>query len=147
MSIAEFEQFVQRVAADHQRTVNEFLSLQVRGEAQPYAVLRQLKRNLAAGGHAQPAALDHGLEVLRSTDLRPALPDIRQPTLVIAGGYDRLTRPEAARSLGRSLPNGRCIEIDRAGHAFFLSHGRQVRDAVHGFLGLASRPAAAEPLR
>ena len=143
MSFEEFERFRQRVETDHHRTVNEFLSLQVRGEAQPCTMLRQLKRSLAAGGRAQPAALDHGLEILGTTDLRRTLPDIRQPALVIAGTYDRLTHPEAARFLAKSLASGRFVAVDRAGHAAFLSHGPQVLDAVHGFLAPASTPAVA----
>jgi pimeloyl-[acyl-carrier protein] methyl ester esterase len=142
MPVAEFEQFAQRVTHDHDRTVGEFLSLQVRGEAQPQTVLRQLKRSLNAGGRAQAVALDAGLEILRTTDLRRALPAIEQPALVIAGTYDRLTRLEAARFLARSLANGRLTAIDRAGHAMFLSHPDQVLDAVETFLSPVQSAAA-----
>lgn len=80
------------------------------------------------------AALARGLELLRDTDLRPLLPDITLPTLVIAGQYDRVTLPAASHALADSLPSARYVEIRRAAHAPFLSHLPELSALISDFL-------------
>jgi pimeloyl-[acyl-carrier protein] methyl ester esterase len=148
--------------ANYQRTVSDFLELQVRGSIGGAEALEQLRAALFAHGSAhgsertlQPgkgerrpdsaerssvagpnlAALVRGLELLRDTDLRPLLPALTLPTLVIAGQYDRITPPPASRALADSLPNSRYVEIRRAAHAPFLSHLPQLTRLITDFLG------------
>src|SRR5205807_668567 len=104
---------------DSGRTVREFLKLQVRGVAPRTAsrVLARLKGALAAHGPAQPEALARGLDRLRCGDLRPALPLVRIPALVVSGGLDRITPAAAGRALAAALPKGRYVEFARAAHA------------------------------
>ena len=143
MARAQVDAFGERLAVDYRRTLNEFLTLQVRGEVEPHRLLRELKTNLARGGPPQPAALDQGLDLLRSCVLRPALPGIGQPALVVAGESDRLTPPQASQYLAQSLPNARLCTIERAGHAPFLSHGTEVLDAMIEFAGFRTPSVAA----
>lgn len=126
---------------DYQRTVSDFLELQVRGSAGGEAALAQLRASLFAHGDARPdarhprlAALACDLELLRDTDLRPLLGHITQPALVIAGQYDRVTHPAASRALAEALPEARYVEIRRAAHAPFLSHLPQVSALLTEFL-------------
>ena len=123
---------------DYRRTVSDFLELQVRGSAGGAEALEQLRAALFAhgdGGH-RPflAALTRGLELLRDTDLRTLLPGVTQPTLVIAGQYDRVTMPAASHALADSLANARYVEIRRAAHAPFLSHLPELRALISDFL-------------
>ena len=74
------------------------------------------------------------LELLRDTDLRPLLGHIALPTLVIAGQYDRVTRPAASQALAAALPSARYIEIRRAAHAPFLSHLPELSTLLTDFL-------------
>ncbi|MFI4909115.1 MAG: alpha/beta fold hydrolase [Steroidobacterales bacterium] len=148
----------QGLETDYRRTVSDFLELQVRGSAGGAEVLEQLRTALFAhGSQAVPASRDrvsHGrpdaqstrtpgplpaalacdLELLRDNDLRPLLPDISLPTLVIAGQYDRVTHPAASRALADRLPNARYVEVRRAGHAPFLSHLPQLSALLADFL-------------
>ena len=134
--------------ADYQRTVGDFLELQVRGSAEATTALSQLRTALFAHGN-QPApnpshrdtylerrldALACGLELLRNTDLRTLLAQITLPTLVIAGQYDRVTMPAASRALADALPNAQYVEIRRAAHAPFLSHLPQLSALLTDFL-------------
>jgi pimeloyl-[acyl-carrier protein] methyl ester esterase len=127
---------------DYRRTVSDFLELQVRGSAGGAEALEQLRAALFAhasqeqGNDAGPfrAALARDLELLRDTDLRPLLPDVTLPTLVIAGQYDRVTMPGASHALADSLPNARYVEIRRAAHAPFLSHLPELSALLSGFL-------------
>ncbi len=130
---------------NYQRTVSDFLELQVRGSAAGAEALQHLRNALFAHGASQAlvtrggtkpnlAALTRGLELLRDSDLRPLLADVTLPTLVIAGQYDRVTLPAAARALAASLPNARYVEIQRAAHAPFLSHLPQLAALISDFL-------------
>lgn len=127
---------------DYRRTVSDFLELQVRGSAAGAQALEQLRAALFAhglqeqGNDAGPfrAALARGLELLRDTDLRPLLPDVTLPALVIAGQYDRVTMPAASHALADSLPDARYMEIRRAAHAPFLSHLPELSELIADFL-------------
>ncbi len=139
------------LAKDYRRTVSDFLDLQVRGSAGGAESLAQLRSALFAHGSPESAseaaprrlhdpqppfvaALARGLELLRDTDLRPLLPDVTLPTLVIAGQYDRVTLPAASRVLAESLPSARYVEVRRAAHAPFLSHLPQLSALICDFL-------------
>ena len=136
---------------DYRRTVSDFLELQVRGSTGSTEALTQLRAALFAHGSADDgsrsesdasrepegprlAALMRGLELLHDTDLRPLLPGITVPSLVIAGQYDRVTHPAASRALADSLPDARYVEIRRAAHAPFLSHLAELGAMIPDFL-------------
>ena len=128
-------EFARGLASDHRATVQNFLALQTRGDERAHETLRQLRRSLDAHGPPDAAALEAGLAILGSADLRSALPRIAVPALVIAGDHDRITPPGAGLELAARLPQARLAAIARSGHAPFLSHGPQVLAEVRGFLG------------
>lgn len=144
----------QGLETDYRRTVSDFLELQVRGSAGGAEALERLRAALFAHGVQPvlspqprersnpqcgalgplPAALLRDLELLRDDDLRPLLSDIKLPTLVIAGQYDRVIHPDASRALADAIPNARYVEIRRAAHAPFLSHLPQLSALICDFL-------------
>jgi pimeloyl-[acyl-carrier protein] methyl ester esterase len=134
MNATVANKFATALQQDYERTVADFLELQVRGSQQSSAVLHELQAALLAHGAAQPRALSRGLQFLYDTDLRAALPQIATPALVISGQYDRITPPAATRALAQQLPNARLLELPRAGHAPFLSHCAEVAAATREFL-------------
>lgn len=134
MAPAALARLAEQLKTDYQRAVSEFLELQVRGSARSKSVLAELRASLLAHGEARPEALAAGLETLRSSDLRPTLGLVRTPTLVVAGQYDRVTPPAAARALAAMLPDARCVEFPRAAHAPFLSHPSEFAARVREFL-------------
>jgi pimeloyl-[acyl-carrier protein] methyl ester esterase len=123
-------EFATRLARDPERTVEDFLELQVRGSAAAGAVLESLTRALRAQGSAQPAALGFALGLLQHNDLRALASRLPVPALVIGGEYDRVTPPQAAQALARLLPRATLRVLRRAGHAPFLSHHEEVLAAV-----------------
>jgi pimeloyl-[acyl-carrier protein] methyl ester esterase len=116
------------------QAIDEFLKLQVRGNT-PRTAARVLKalRSALAHGAARHEALEHGLERLRSADLRPALSMVRVPALVVAGTGDRIVRPAASRALA-ALADARYLEFPGAAHAPFLSHPKHFAEVVSDFL-------------
>lgn len=125
-----------RLHAEGERAVSDFLALQARGSAPHTAarVVAKLRAALSAHGGARPEALMSGLVRLRDGDLRPTLPSVRVPALVMAGQRDRIIRPAASRALAAALPRARYIEVAGAAHAPFLSHPVQFVRQLTGFL-------------
>lgn len=128
------EQFSQGLAVDYRRTVQNFLSLQVRGDEHAIETLRQLRRSLAAHGEPDRRALEAGLGILRHSDLRDHLSRLAVPALVISGEHDRLTPPGAGLELASRLPSARMRLVERSGHAPFVSHPGVVLAEVQHFL-------------
>jgi pimeloyl-[acyl-carrier protein] methyl ester esterase len=123
-----------RLATDYRGTVSDFLELQVRGSRDAAQVAATLRAALLRHGEAQPAALVAGLDWLAAHDLRAALPAIAQPTLVLAGSYDRVTPPGAGAALAAAMPNARFHAFARAAHAPFLSHPAEFLATLREFL-------------
>ncbi len=120
------ETFADELEHDSRGTLMRFLSLQVRGAAQPQSTLKNLRRRWAERPVARPAALRAGLDILGGADLRGRLPEIDCPAVVVAGSRDRVVAPQASALLAQQLADARLHTIDGAGHAPFVSHADQV---------------------
>jgi pimeloyl-[acyl-carrier protein] methyl ester esterase len=139
LSAATLLAFAAQLERDPERTLSDFLELQVRGSADADAVRATLQQTLQQHGAPAPAALRVGLALLEHNDLRELARGTDIPTLLIAGQYDRVTPPQAAASLAQLLPQAQLLQIPRAGHAPFLSHPAQVSDALLEFTRAAAR--------
>lgn len=131
------QQFSHELERDSAATLASFLELQVRGSRDSGATLAALRAALAQHGAPQPPALRAGLALLAQTDLRALAPTLTVPTLLVVGASDRITPPGAAQALAALLPDARLLELPRAGHAPFLSHGAAVAEAALRFLAEA----------
>ena len=67
-------------------------------------------------------------------DVRPLAPRIAQPTLVVSGMRDRVTRPASATRLVSVLPGGRLLSLPDAGHFPHLEEPAIVLPAIAGHL-------------
>lgn len=74
------------------------------------------------------------LRIIRDTDLRPRLGDIKAPVLVVAGTADRLIDSVgAARVLVERLPRARLKLLEGTGHTALLSGRVSVREWLKEF--------------
>ena len=67
-------------------------------------------------------------------DLWPALPKITCPTLIVRGTETDLLRPETAQRMVDTLPNGKLVEVEKAGHMVFEDNPDDFLEAVQPFL-------------
>jgi pimeloyl-[acyl-carrier protein] methyl ester esterase len=134
MKAAAIAKMATQLRDDYQQTVRDFLDLQVRGSLEGRKVIEQLRNALFVHGQAKPEALEAGLSTLATSDLRPTLPHVRTPTLVIAGQNDRITAPGASRALAEALPDAQYVEMRRAAHTPFLSHRKEFAAILARFL-------------
>jgi 3-oxoadipate enol-lactonase len=66
------------------------------------------------------ATYRRALECLVSFDRQAALPDIRVPTLLVAGEYDRVAAPAVMQLMARAIPRSRYAELPGIGHLMNL---------------------------
>lgn len=118
---------------DYITTLQEFLMMQVLGEPGARHLVRQLRSQLLSTPPARDG-LERGLDILHEADLRPALPHINVPVLIINGERDRMCHPDGARWMAEQLPNAETWLVPRAAHAPFLSHEREFAQRVAAFV-------------
>jgi len=118
--------FADGLKQSYQKTITRFIAIQAMGSDHARDAQRPLRERVFRHGDPQPAALEGGLDILRHANLRPQLPEITCPTLLIAGENDALFRRAAAEKtkelFNNSLNNAKLSVISGAGHAPFLSH-------------------------
>lgn len=122
LSAEILEEFADNLRHHYALTLKRFLSLQMRGGEQERDMLAILRDGLFSRGEPDLGALMSGLAILRDSDLRGALPEVTQPTLVLAGERDTLIPHQASQYLASRIPAGRLAMIKGAAHAPFLSH-------------------------
>lgn len=128
-----FAQFFARLHENLQATVQDFLALQVRGDVHAAVTLKALReRLLQYPPHAQ--MLESSLAMLRDVDLRDLLSAIKIPTLLIAGEHDRITHPRATQFMTGVIPGAKYMQINKAGHASFISHRDEFMNGLNAFL-------------
>jgi proline-specific peptidase len=77
-------------------------------------------------------------EVFETFDLRPELPRITAPTLVVTGQEDFITGPPSAADFVSAIPHAELVLILGAGHFVFVEAPGPFREAVLSFLGVGA---------
>jgi proline iminopeptidase len=67
-------------------------------------------------------------------DVRPELPDITVPTLIMVGQYDWVSPPRASRVIARGIPGSRLVEFTNSGHLPFCEEPEKFETEVRSFL-------------
>jgi pimeloyl-[acyl-carrier protein] methyl ester esterase len=119
---AIFEGFAEGLRRDYAGTLRRFLALQLLGAPGMQATLARLRAQLLQTPRPAEDVLMNGLNLLRESDFRHAVPGLRVPLTVIHGAGDTLAPIAAARWLAQAVPGARLHEVARSGHAPFLTH-------------------------
>lgn len=113
--------FSESLINNHEATLTEFLTLQLRGHPHQQALFSSLKNNMLTANPPQTKALLGGLLLLCETDLRSQLNQVQCPSLHIFGSLDTIIPVTVTEFLQPLIPTGKCETIKRAGHIPFLS--------------------------
>ncbi len=114
--------FQQQLSDDFQRTVERFLALQTMGTESARQDARALKQAVLSLPMPSAEALNGGLEILRTVDLRQALVRLPMPFLRLYGRLDALVPRKIVPLLDDLWPESESILFDKAAHAPFVSH-------------------------
>ena len=126
--LAEFGAGLER---DYRGTIERFLALEALGSEHAQSELRDLKAQVFARGEPSMSALEQGMHILETVDLRAEVANIAMPSLWIAGRRDRLVNP-AAMQWAALQSGGRYIGCN-SGHAPFLAHPDALAQAIADF--------------
>ncbi len=91
---------------------------------------------MVADIHAAPAkqAALESLVCLQNEDLRPAVKEIRVPTLIIHGSEDRICAPAAAHYMHNEINRSHVLFLKETGHMPFITRKHAVLRAIAQFL-------------
>lgn len=128
---------------DYHATIERFLALEAMGSPDPRAELRRLRELAFARGEPDLRVLQEGIRILETHDLRARLPALSQPSVWIAGRRDRLVPPQAMEWSSQQA-QGRCTQIEHAGHAPFFTHAGEVAQALQPLLDSFDERGVAE---
>ena len=129
-AMGDLEAFARVLHTDYRGTLEGFIALQALGSPHPKKVLADFRRRLAHAAAPDPDALDAGLRILATSDLRSEIDSLTQHTLVMHGERDAIVPAAAGEWLARALPHGRLMVIADAGHAPFVSHEAECARAL-----------------
>lgn len=104
--------------------------------------IAELSRHKRRAASADVAAAY--LEIGLSADLRPLLPRVVAPALVLHRRGDRTVPIARGREFAALLPNARFVTIAGDAHLPWLEDQREIFRALAGFLGDRPEPAAAD---
>lgn len=82
---------------------------------------------------SSPGAIKGVLEALRDIDVRPLLPGITSPTLVLHRSGDRAVRCEAGRYLAQAIPGAQFVELDGDDHWFWAGDQERLLKEIKAF--------------
>jgi pimeloyl-[acyl-carrier protein] methyl ester esterase len=114
--------FAENLKRDFSTTMKRFLTLQVSGGGDAGKVLPQMRRLLFERSAPEPEALQAGLQIVLTNDLRRKLRNIVQSTLLIHGENDVIAHPEAAGWMKQQFQDVELVMLPNCSHVPFLSY-------------------------
>ena len=120
-----FLQFAESLEQNQQKTLQRFLSLQVKGAPDARQTVRQLQQMMGERGAASAQALKNGLAVLLESDQRALLAALACPVSWYLGDRDTLVPVAVGEHLQQLYPQHTITVAPGAGHAPFVSHPQQ----------------------
>ena len=128
------DQFAENLANDCQATLLRFLAIQVMGLPDAKTMAKTLKTALLERPAPDAETLHGGLNILKHTDLRPALANLSRPLSVILGNKDSLVPVAVSEQIQALQPSAQINVIDKAAHTPFISHQETVVDIITRFM-------------
>ncbi|MDH5325362.1 MAG: pimeloyl-ACP methyl ester esterase BioH [Gammaproteobacteria bacterium] len=115
-------------------TVLQFLAVQAIGSESARDEIRTLRQRVFRDGEPCHHALEQGLYLLQTENLRAHLTQIHCPTLIIAGERDRLAPLAASQAMQELIPNARLHCVKGTSHGPFLSHLDEFAEQIEAFI-------------
>ena len=120
--------FCERFKSAPEKTLQRFMTLQVKGEQQAKPCLRLLQQ-LCTVSEYDMDECEAGLMLLSTLDVRDELTQVVQPVRIIHGQNDAVLPVAAGKHLAAVL-HSHCHIIADAGHVPQLSHSAAVAEAI-----------------
>ena len=128
------EQFAADLESNYQQTLDRFLALEVTGSRNAGRQLKRLRSALDTMPPPSAAALQKGLDILRSADYSARLGQLSCPVLLFGGANDRLVPAAALKAAAAGIGNARLKIFPDTGHAPFVGNRQAFSRVLEEFL-------------
>lgn len=119
--LATLHAFYKNLMQDTQKTLTQFMALQVFQVENHKVVLEKIKQQMSLYP-PNLKALMQSVELLKTVDLRAEMSHIYCPVLAIFGRLDALVPCQVAAFMQTAMPQAKIVMLPQAGHIPFLSH-------------------------
>lgn len=123
-----------RLKRDYETAVRDFISGIFTAEELLQGCYERMLSGKIYGEFPGRQAAQESLKSLASADLRPVLPSINVPVLLIHGSNDAICPPTASEYMAGQLPIARLELVEGAGHAPFLSRPTEFTAMLRKFI-------------
>jgi pimeloyl-[acyl-carrier protein] methyl ester esterase len=124
-----------RLRRDYRKTMGDFFrGMFAPGEPDHDQYQRIVHQVVMGGRSPDPVAAGRFLEILGQADLRPLLPAIDLPVLLVHGSEDTICLPGASRYMAEQLPRAILRMIEGSGHAPFMARPAEFNRVLVEFL-------------
>ena len=130
--------FANQLTKNREKTMLSFLALQLLGSKDSNKIIKDLKRDFIDIDNENYKGLIPALRLLQSVDLRTMVSKVKAPSLIISGGRDKLTSCDASLWMQKRIKNSKIKNIETASHIPFISHKKDVLNAISEFLGTSN---------
>lgn len=141
MPTVQLDEFRDALQTDSAQLLQRFATLIHQGAANPREAQRFMQSDHAIT--ANDADLLASLDLLAGADLRPLLPSIKQPVLLVHGDADLLMPIAAAERLMMALCAARLEVYGGSAHAPFACDPERFVSSVRRFAGISDEPSGA----
>jgi len=126
--------FKTQLQGTYQKTLDRFMAMQALGSESAKSDIVVIKKSVSVYPEPNNDALEAGLSILKSADLRHELAKLHIPTLRIYGRLDSIVPERAVPHIESHHPKSRAVIIKKASHAPFISHQAEFIEAVVGHM-------------
>lgn len=116
-----FDNFLQGLKTNPQKTLTRFIGLQAMGCSTARKDSSTFKKLLLDSKPADQKALEEGLNLLSNSDLRVSFASLKQPCLALFGRFDGLVPVQASLEMAKLAPQLQLQIFENSSHAPFIS--------------------------
>ena len=128
------DQFAADLEKNYLVTIRRFIALQTLGMENARSVSKQLDACLMECHPPEKAALQGGLHLLKSVDLRKVVPHLARSSLFIFGGRDKLAPKSQGQVMQALVPRSEVHILESAAHLPFISHPQEMASLITEFI-------------
>ncbi len=131
MPVETFDAFTEQLHANPVTTLQRFLALQLQGSL---AFLKDVKARFALKPAPELSDLETSLTLLKTSDLRAFLTNLKCPIAAILSDNDALIPVEVGQQMQTLQPNLHLTVLKNATHIPFVTQSKNCLNAIHAFL-------------
>ena len=128
--------FRNNLSKNYRQTIKRFIALQFMNVGNSKQQIQQIQQNILQQSQPDIASLSHGLEYLKTLDLRQTAGKIKQPVSLLFGDQDKLVPQQAIEKIQNCFNRTQLTTIvaPKSGHIPFINQPDSFNRFLHSLL-------------